>query len=145
MVANGDKITQQAEGRVPFNVPDTAASVAVFDHMPNALLAAGPLVKAGCYIILDTLQATVINKKTGNIVLTADFDTQSATWDAYPTLARSPTIQRTPQFASNAYRIQTKKELIKFYHKAAGNPVKTHGSLRSNAEPMPHGPASLPN
>ena len=54
MVANGDKITQQAEGRVPFNVPDTAAPVAVFDHMPNALLAAGPLVKAGCCIILDT-------------------------------------------------------------------------------------------
>ena len=30
MVANGERITQQAAGRVPFNVPDTAASVDAF-------------------------------------------------------------------------------------------------------------------
>ena len=55
MVANGDKITQQEEGIVPFNVPTAAAHVAEFEKMPNALLlAAGLLEKAGCYIILDT-------------------------------------------------------------------------------------------
>ena len=43
MVANGEKITQQAEGIVPFNVPIAAAHVDVFENMPNVLLAAGPL------------------------------------------------------------------------------------------------------
>ena len=73
MAANGDKITQTAEGTVPFNAPAAAAAahVAVFENMPNALLAAGPLVKAGCYIILDTPQAKVIEKKTGKVILTA--------------------------------------------------------------------------
>ena len=51
MVANGEKITQIEEGIVPlFDVPAAAAAhVAVFKNMPNALLTAGPLVKAGCY------------------------------------------------------------------------------------------------
>ena len=49
MVANGGKIKQIEEGIVPFDVPAAAAHVAVFKNMPNALLAAGPLVKAGCY------------------------------------------------------------------------------------------------
>ena len=57
MFANGDKIKQIEEGIVPCDVPVAAAHVAVCINMPNALLAAGPLVKAGCYIILDTPQA----------------------------------------------------------------------------------------
>ena len=76
MVANGDKITQTAEGIVPFNVP-AAAHVAVFKKTSNVLLAAGPLVKAGCYIILDTPQAQVIDKKTGTVILTAESTTVS--------------------------------------------------------------------
>ena len=84
MVANGDKIKQQEEGLVPFDVPAAAAHVAVFKNIPNALLAAAPLVKAGCYIILDTPQAKVIDKKTETVILTAEFEPQSATWDAYP-------------------------------------------------------------
>ena len=57
MVANEENITQQGEGIVPINVPAAASHVAGFETMPNALLAAGPLVKARCYIILDTPQA----------------------------------------------------------------------------------------
>jgi len=62
MVANGEKIKQEEEDIVPFNVLAAAARVVVFENMPNALLAAGPLVKAGCYIVLDTPQAKVIDK-----------------------------------------------------------------------------------
>ena len=61
MVANGEKITQIEEGIVPFGVPAAAAQVAVFETMPNALLAAGPLVKARCFIVLDTPQAEVLD------------------------------------------------------------------------------------
>ena len=50
-------MTQIEGGNVPFNVPKAASKVAVFDNMPQALLWCGPLVKAGCYIILDTPQA----------------------------------------------------------------------------------------
>ena len=75
MVANGDKIiTQQEEGIVSFNVPAAAAAhVAVFENMPNVILAAGPLVKAGWYIIYYTSQAKAIDKKTGKVILTAEF------------------------------------------------------------------------
>ena len=76
MVANEENITQQEEGIVPINVPAAASRVAVFENMPNALLAAGPLVKARCYIILDTPQAKVIDKKTGKVILTTEFEPQ---------------------------------------------------------------------
>ena len=58
------------------------------------------------------------------VILTADFEPQSATWNVYP--SRSKPKQQGPvqQLANNAYRIETKKELIEFYHKAAGHPVK---------------------
>jgi len=74
MVANGETIKQIKEGIVPFDVPAAAAHVAVFKNMPNALLAAGPLVKAGCYIVLDTPQAKVINKKTGKVILISNLE-----------------------------------------------------------------------
>ena len=54
MVANGEKITQIEEGLALFNIPTAAAHVAVFKNIRNALLAAGPIVNAGCYIVLDT-------------------------------------------------------------------------------------------
>ena len=111
MVANGKKRTQIEEGIVLFDVPAAAAAhVAVFKNMPNALLAAGPLVKAGCYIILDTSQAKVIAKKTGKVILTADFEPHSATLDVYPSRAK-PKQPKGPvqHLANNAYRIETKK------------------------------------
>jgi len=125
MVANGDKIKQIEEGIVPFDVPAVAAHIAVFKNMPNVLLAAGPLVKTGCYIVLDTPQAKIIDKKTGKVILTSDFEAHSATWDVYPSQTK-PKQQKGPikHIANNAYRIETKKELIEFYHKAAGHPVK---------------------
>ena len=101
-----------------------AAHVAVFKNMPNALLAAGPLVKAGCYIVLDTPQAKVIVKNTGNVILTADFKPHSATWDVYPSRTKPKLKGPIQHLANNAYHIETKEELIKFYHKAADHPVK---------------------
>ena len=124
MVANGDKIMQQEEGIIPFNVPTTAVNVTIFDKMPNALLAAGPLVKVGCYIILDTPQAKVIDKKMGKVILTAEFEPWSATWDAYPSWEQTNKKGPIQHEANNAYRDETKKELIAFYPKAAGHPVK---------------------
>ena len=98
------------------------AHVAVFKNMPNALLSTGPLVKAGCYIVLDTPQAKVIDKKTGKVILTADVEPHSATWDVYP--SRTKPKGPVEHLANNTYRIETKKELIEFYQKAAGHPVK---------------------
>ena len=63
MDANGDKITQQEEGIVPFNVPTTAANVTIFDKMPNALLATGPLVKAGCTLFLTHHKQKALTRK----------------------------------------------------------------------------------
>ena len=45
MVANGDKITQQQEGIVPFNVPTAAAKVAVFKKCLMHYLQLAPLSK----------------------------------------------------------------------------------------------------
>ena len=127
MVANGNTIAQQEEGIIPFHISAAAAHVAVFENMPNALLAAGPLVKAGCYIILDTPQAKVIDKKTGKVILTSEFERRSATSDAYPSSERPKKQEPIQHLANNAYRIETKKELIEyieFYHKTTGHPVK---------------------
>ena len=119
------KNKKNEEGIVPFDVPAAAAHVAVFKNVPNALLAAGPLVKAGCYIVLDIPQAKVIDKKAGKVILTADFEPHSATWNVFPSRTK-PKPQKRPvqNLANNAYRIETKKELIEFYNKAAGHPVK---------------------
>ena len=66
----------------------------------------------------------IIDKQTANVILTADFKPQSATWDVYP--SRTKPKQKGPiqHLANNAYRIETKKELIGFYHKATGHLVK---------------------
>ena len=115
-LANGENKTQQGEGIVPINVPPTAAHVAVFDHMPNALLTAGPLVKAGCCIILNTPQAQVIDKKIDNIILPADFEPWSATCDVYLNHDR-PIGNKQRRFqrqASNVYQIETKKDILNF-------------------------------
>ena len=57
---------------------DVAITNDVLDQMPNAmphtLLGCGPLIKVGCYIILYIPQVLVIEKKTGTIVLTAEFE-----------------------------------------------------------------------
>ena len=116
-VVNGESMTQQEKGYVPFNVPPLAVShVAVFDHMPNPLLGCGPLIKASCYINLDTPQAQVIDKKTGKVILTAEFEPWSATWDVFLT-CNCPMMWQLPQ-------AKTKKDIIGFYHKAACHPLK---------------------
>ena len=69
-------------------------------------------------------QAKVIDKKTGKVILTAEFEPRSATWDAYPSQTRPKQKGPIQHLANNAYQIETEKELIEFYHKAAGHPVK---------------------
>ena len=63
-------MTQIEGGNISFNFPAAASKVAIFENMPQVLLGCGPLVKAGCYIILDTPQAQVIDKKIGKVILT---------------------------------------------------------------------------
>ena len=66
-----------------------------------------------------------IDKKNGKVILTAEVEPHSATWDVYPSRTK-PKQQKGPvqHLANNAYRIETKRELIEFYHKAAGHLVK---------------------
>ena len=112
--------------------------------MPNALCSAGKIVKQNHKIILDDPIATVINKATNEVVMEAKFDHRTSTWDIYPD---GPVqyefkkgqeieplglgIQQQQQtggyvihFANNAYRLTTQKEIVEFYHAAAGWPVK---------------------
>ena len=134
-VANGQSMDQIESGELPFDAPQGATDVQIFDNMPNPLIGAGKFVKAGAKIILDRPHAHVVdNKATNEIIMTAHFDEASLTWDVYPkqqngkttrTAAIPPTAGMTMTFAGNAYRINTKKELVNFYRAAAGWPVKT--------------------
>ena len=60
----------------------------------------------------------------GKVILTAEFEPQSATWDAYSSREHHNKKEPIQHQVNNAYRIETKKELIEFYHKAAGHPIK---------------------
>ena len=144
-VADGKTITQVEEGSAPFNkLPGDPADVQIFPIMPNLLMSAGKIVKKGHKIILDDPVATVINKKTNEVVMEATFDHRTSKWNIYP---NGPVdyefkkeqkvnslglgVQEQQQqgkyvihLASNAYRLNTKKEIIEYYHAAAGWPVK---------------------
>ena len=144
-VANGDSMHQTETGTIPFNnLPASATSVAIFKHMPHPLLSCGQLIKAGCKIILDDPQALVVDKTTGNVILKANFNHLSSTWDVPPQPKPAPaTLKPAPllltsisaanskfsrrnesRIAFNAYRLKTKHDLITFYGGAAGWPVK---------------------
>ena len=92
--------------------------------MSNALLAAGPLIKAGCYIVLDTPQAKAIDKKTGKVILTADFEPQSATWNVYPSRSKPKHQGPVQHLANNAYRIETKKRTDRILSQSRWTPGK---------------------
>ena len=133
-VANGQSMDQLEGGELPFDAPEGATDVQIFDNMPRPLIGAGKLVKAGAKIILDQPLAHVIDKATNEVIMTAHFDEASLTWDVYPkqqvgqtanTTTMPPAAGMTMTFAGNAYRINTKKELVSFYHAAAGWPVKS--------------------
>ena len=47
-------------------------------------MSAGKIVKKGHKIMLDDPIATVINKKTNEVVMEATFDHQTSTWNIYP-------------------------------------------------------------
>ena len=90
-------------------------------------------MKAGAKIILDRPHTRVIDKATNEVIMAGHFDEASLTWDVYPrqqtrqtsaTAVTQPEAVMTMTFAGNAYRINTKKELVSFYHGAAGWPVK---------------------
>ena len=129
-VANGESMEQVEAGTLPFDVPAAASNVHVFENMPRPLIGCGKLVKAGCKIVLDAPEAQVIDKATNKVIMTGRFDPWSSTWDVYPN--GQPTGTTTPiaadmvymSFAGNAYRLETKKEIVSFYHAAAGFPVK---------------------
>ena len=78
-------MAQVEQGVAPFNkLPQDAADVQIFPHMPNSFMSAGKIVKKGHKIILDDPIATVINKATNEVVMEAIFDDQTSTWNIYP-------------------------------------------------------------
>ena len=52
--------------------------------MPNALMSCGKIIKTGHKIILDDPIATVVNKLTNEVVMKAEFDPRTSTWNVYP-------------------------------------------------------------
>ena len=84
-VADGKNTNQVEEGQAPFDgLPASAADVQIFQHMPNALVSCGKIVKQNHKIILDDPIATVINKDTNEVVMEAVFDQRTSTWNIYP-------------------------------------------------------------
>ena len=105
--------------------------------MPKGLVSAGKLVTAGHTIILDDPEAIVINKKSKQIVMGAHFDPSSSTWNVYPDgpdpypipnsdthLSLDAKADITPgifaHFANNVCCLNTKQEIVEYYHAAAG-------------------------
>ena len=84
-MADGKTIAQVEESSAPFNkIPEDAIDVQIFPIRPNPLMSAGKIVKKGHKIILDDPVATVINKKTNEVVMEATFDHRTSTWNIYP-------------------------------------------------------------
>ena len=130
--------------RIPFDkLPQDAADVQIFSHMPNPLMSCRKIEKKGHKIILNDSIATVINEATNEVVMEAVFDDQTSTWNIYPdgpveykfkkeeeVDSLGLGVQQQEQsgyiihLANNAYRLTTKKEIVEYYHAAAGWPVK---------------------
>ena len=131
---------QVEQGVAPFDkLPQDAADVQIFPHMPNPLMSCGIILKKGHKIILDDPITTVVNKGTNEVVMEAVFDDQTSTWNIYPdgpvpykfkkeqeVKSLGLGVQQQEQggyvihLANNAYRLTTKKEIVEYYHAAAG-------------------------
>ena len=134
-------------GSFPFDdVPIDASDIQIFPIISNDLISAVKLVKAGHTIILDRPEAVVINKISQNIVMQAQFDSSTSTWNDYPSgqVQYDLTNAQKDQFYSlgttatqsngivvhfdnNIYCLRTKQEIVEYYHAAAGWSVKRLG------------------
>ena len=135
---------QVEQGVATFDkLPQDAADVQIFPHMPNPLMSCGKIVKKGHKIILDDSITIVINKETNEVVMEAVFDDRTSTWNIYPdgpveydfkkeqeVDSLGLGVQQQQQggyiihLANNTYQLTTKKEIVEYYHAAAGWLVK---------------------
>ena len=138
-VVDGKNMGQVEEGIASFDeLPSNAADIQIFPHMPNPLVSCGKIVKKGHKIILDDPIATVINKKTNKVVMEAVFNERTSTWNMFPDKPVQYNFKKEQEvaayglgvqqkqggyvihLANNAYRLTTKKEIVEYYHAAAG-------------------------
>ena len=138
-------MAQVEQGVTPFNkLPPDVGDVQIFPNMPNPLMSARKMVKKGHKIILDDPIATVINKATNKVAMEAIFDNRTSTWNIYPddpvdydfkkeqeVDSLGLGVQQQQQqggyiihLVNNAYGLTTKKEIVEYYHAAAGWPMK---------------------
>ena len=76
---------QVQEETAPFDrLPEDVVDIQIFLIMANPLMSCGKIVKKGHKIVLDNPVATVINKHTNEVVMEAEFDQQTSTWNVYP-------------------------------------------------------------
>ena len=76
---------QVQEGKAPFDgIPEDAADVQIFPNMPNLLMSCGKIVKIGQEIVLGDPIVNVLNKLMNKMVMEAELDHQTSTWNVYP-------------------------------------------------------------
>ena len=76
---------QVQERKAPFDgLPKNAADVQIFPNMPNLLISCGKIAKKGHKVVLNNPIATVINKLKNEMVMEAEFNQRTSTWNLYP-------------------------------------------------------------
>ena len=83
-VTDKNNMDQVQERKAPFDgLQEDAADVQIFLKIPNPPMSCGKIVKKGYKIVLNNLIATIINKLTNEVVMTAEFDQRTSIWNLY--------------------------------------------------------------
>ena len=134
------KLTSTTEGLLLFDeklLSERARTIKLFKEMDKTLLSVGQLCDDGCNVLFRAREARIM--KNNKVILRARRNNVNGMYEVE--LPRPEPTEKLPQYkyhasqpgkqdyevstANNVYEIKTKKEIIKFLHKAAGSPVKS--------------------
>ena len=106
--------------------PPLTAAGYVIPNFPHTLLSVGKIVDENCRVLFDNHKVSVLNKSNRPILTGWREASGSRLWRIPITENPNPQTSPSPtHIATNAYTIPTTKELIAYYHAAAGYPVKS--------------------
>ena len=128
-VRTADGTTHQSNTTATIHLdttPPLTASGYVIPNFPHTLLSVGKIVDENCRVLFDNHKVSVLNNSNRPILTGWREASGSRLWRLPITENPNPQTSPSPtHIATNAYTIPTTKELIAYYHAAAGYPVKS--------------------
>ena len=127
-VRTADGTTHQSKTAATIHLnasPPLPAAGYVIPNFPHTLISVGKIVDENCSVLFEKHKVSVFNSSNRTILTGWREPSGSKLWRVPITGSHyQPTSTSPPLITANAYSISNTKNLIAYYHAAAGYPVK---------------------